>query len=523
MSGTQDWRIETDAQDYFGHQQKKLSVADRRPVIRKPSDLVGPGIAATAVRLTDFNDLLATYDGFFSADTDAINGPTNLEAYVGTVTSDSSLGGVQNFTGLTTGNKYQRVFNRNPGDAATIYWGAWELVGSGTGGGGTFTETLPMSIIDAKGDLIVGVADNEAVRQAVGADDTSLVADSDAIGGVKWLAQVIEVVEGTDITVDNTDPQRPVISGVSGNRFVNTDSRTVSSPGDQTITLTYVPKVGSIHVYWNGNSLPWSDWSVVDNIVTVPDPDSMFMAGDLLFVAYVADINAEVVTGSDYDVAVLAEPTLLGYWRLAEESGLVMVDSSGNGRDGVYTSDVILGETPILSNDPDTSAGMHGVAARGVVPYGSWMNVPTFTIESWIEVDNLSSGVLALPNRDTNARSWVQYVDSGGNYRFEKIATGIVPAVATATLDDTSRHYIGTTYDGSFLRQYIDGALVGSPVACTGDPSTLADLAIGATYAGDSTWWDLFYYKGKMSKVAYYSGAQSAAKFADRWDIGIAA
>lgn len=50
--------------------------------------------------------------------------------------------------------------------------------------------TLPVSIleslIDAKGDLIVGSADNTAIRKAVGANGLALVADSTAGGGVKW-------------------------------------------------------------------------------------------------------------------------------------------------------------------------------------------------------------------------------------------------------------------------------------------------------------------------------------------------
>lgn len=47
-------------------------------------------------------------------------------------------------------------------------------------------ETLPVSIIDAKGDLILGTAADTAARKAVGANDTLLVADSAQTEGVKW-------------------------------------------------------------------------------------------------------------------------------------------------------------------------------------------------------------------------------------------------------------------------------------------------------------------------------------------------
>ena len=42
------------------------------------------------------------------------------------------------------------------------------------------------TLVDAKGDLIVGSAADTAIRKAVGANDTVLVADSAQAGGVKW-------------------------------------------------------------------------------------------------------------------------------------------------------------------------------------------------------------------------------------------------------------------------------------------------------------------------------------------------
>lgn len=122
---SQNWRTATDAEDYFQQQQKQTVMNNRRPVIRKASDLVGPGIAATAVRITSFNDLLAQYNGFFSAVAGTFFAPTPYQPYVGWVSSDAELGGVQVFYGLEDGAVYRRVFNRNPADFATIIWGNW--------------------------------------------------------------------------------------------------------------------------------------------------------------------------------------------------------------------------------------------------------------------------------------------------------------------------------------------------------------------------------------------------------------
>lgn len=123
---TENWRTGTNAEDYFSHQQKRLALEQRRPVIRKASDLVGPGIDASAVRITDFNDALATFNGFFSAEGSALNAPAN-EDMTGWTSVDSELGGVQYFTGLVSGNRYIRTFRRAPFDPETITWAAWSI------------------------------------------------------------------------------------------------------------------------------------------------------------------------------------------------------------------------------------------------------------------------------------------------------------------------------------------------------------------------------------------------------------
>jgi lipoprotein-anchoring transpeptidase ErfK/SrfK len=48
------------------------------------------------------------------------------------------------------------------------------------------TAEIPDTIIDAKGDLIVGSAADTAARQAVGANGTVLTARSTAANGVAW-------------------------------------------------------------------------------------------------------------------------------------------------------------------------------------------------------------------------------------------------------------------------------------------------------------------------------------------------
>lgn len=152
---SQDWRITTGPEDYFRNEQKKLAMDQRRPVIRRAADLVGPGIGASAVRITDFNDVLATFNGYFSAfggAGGAANSPIPTGAavpLVGYTFMDSEFGGVQTFTNLEASVEYRRSFTRAPSAPDTLTWSTWTktFVGgpvgqqllSHSGTGGTLT------------------------------------------------------------------------------------------------------------------------------------------------------------------------------------------------------------------------------------------------------------------------------------------------------------------------------------------------------------------------------------------------
>lgn len=123
----ENWRLPVDAQDFFGNERKRLQMAQRRPAQRRRSDLVGPGIGPHTVRLADFDESLATYNGYFSAVAETPNAPTTDSHYVGFVTSDAELGGVQVFTALSTGDTYRRTFIRNVNDPSWLTWSGWVL------------------------------------------------------------------------------------------------------------------------------------------------------------------------------------------------------------------------------------------------------------------------------------------------------------------------------------------------------------------------------------------------------------
>ena len=66
------------------------------------------------------------------------------------------------------------------------------------------TTTIPTSLIDAKGDLIAGTADDTAGRLAVGTNNYVLTADSGESTGLKWAATADPTWENANNVLTNS-------------------------------------------------------------------------------------------------------------------------------------------------------------------------------------------------------------------------------------------------------------------------------------------------------------------------------
>lgn len=86
--------IITNAQDWMKDQQRRVSHQESRPQIRSAADLLGPGIAATAIQLVDWSSDETAFNGFFWSGPGAINGPDPTRSYIGTVVVTADGAGI---------------------------------------------------------------------------------------------------------------------------------------------------------------------------------------------------------------------------------------------------------------------------------------------------------------------------------------------------------------------------------------------------------------------------------------------
>lgn len=180
-------------------------------------------------------------------------------------------------------------------------------------------ETLPASLIDAKGDLIVGTADNTAARKAVGSDGQVLTADAASTGGIKWATPSSGFADPTT---------------TKGDLIVRGASATTRLPVGTNGTVLYADSTQSAGVKWA--SLPGADSG--------------------------ASRDPRWYTPSGYTrIDGFNDDTIGASW--------VKVDASGKSGNIVWTekSDVISASTG-LGGTADLSAELHGI----VVPLSSF-------------------------------------------------------------------------------------------------------------------------------------------------------
>jgi len=139
MGGQNSWRQAQTFTDLQRNTEKRVLSQERRPQIRTAADLLGPGIAAYAVEILDWNGDETAFNGFFFSGPGAINSPDPLNSkwYMGQTEATPDGFGLQWATEFRdiVGNVWPpRQFIRrffDPGSAGTRSFSAWAENGDG--------------------------------------------------------------------------------------------------------------------------------------------------------------------------------------------------------------------------------------------------------------------------------------------------------------------------------------------------------------------------------------------------------
>lgn len=208
----------------------------------------------------------------------------------------------------------------------------------------------------------------------------------------------------------------------------------------------------------------------------------------------------------EYSADVLLDNPLF-YYRLNESSGTVVVDSSGNARNGVYVNNPILQETGLLTNESSNKAVILDGSNNYInILYASWMNVGNnLSLEAIIKISSIAADtivsrrVAAVGSHVFHFRivngylTFIVFNSGGGYYTWFNFNYLLLADVI---------YHVGVTFNGSQIKFYVNGRLMDQSYCVITLPNaTTTDIDIGRDKTVASPYEP---YYGVIDEVAMY-------------------
>lgn len=193
-----------------------------------------------------------------------------------------------------------------------------------------------------------------------------------------------------------------------------------------------------------------------------------------------------------------------GVWHLDEivYNNDINYDSTANGNNGAWkdSNNSVGNATGIIdgANDFDTSD-------RIDITDNASLQSSIFTIEGWGRLNGSGWNTLASKGDWNVNKMW--FGNSDNNKLLLKLnRVAYSPYVSNTLLNDGKWHYLVGTYDGSYIRVYVDGNLDNTPYSSTGMSSTAGIFQI----SGNDGWGGVALWNGDIDEVRYSNVARSA-------------
>jgi len=205
---------------------------------------------------------------------------------------------------------------------------------------------------------------------------------------------------------------------------------------------------------------------------------------------------------------------LVGYWKFDDGSGTTAVDSSGSGNNGtlvngpVWTTGQLNGALNFDGVDDYVNAGTN-VPKPANLSFFAWVKRPIgvtsySTVASW---GGYSSG-------------WRLLIRRSDNSPYLQITCGAdtVPTIQdlfTAAIANDAWTFVGFTWDGSIVRNYVNGQTAGTASHTTCTSSGIKDTTSGFIIGRSSS---QYYYDNAIDEVRVYNRALSSVEILELYN-----
>lgn len=349
-------------------------------------------------------------------------------------------------------------------------------------GGDTLDEANETFTVTLTNPAHAALADAQGVGTIVDNDPPPSIAVGD-----------IEVLEGSSGTTNATfTVTLSAASGLPVTVNYATANGTASAGPD------YVGKSGTL------NFAPGTTSASVAVLVqgdVIDEPDETFnlnLTGPVN--ATLADAQAVALLRDD-DVPVAGG--LVAAYGFEETSGLQVSDASGRGHTGT-----ISGATRTASGRFGRALSFDGINDWVTVADTAALDLTTgMTLEAWVYPTLLSGWRSAMLKAQPGGLAYALYAHDNVPRPAAYINTGSeLSAIGTAALPLNAWSHLASTYDGSTLRFYVNGALVGTRVAPGSIVTSTSPLRMG----GNAVWGEWF--RGRLDEVRVYDRPLSQAE-----------
>ncbi len=279
--------------------------------------------------------------------------------------------------------------------------------------------------------------------------------------------------------------------------------------GNVTVSATATDAVGVVGVQFllNGSPIGAEDttapYSIVWNSIGVAN------GGPYTLAARARDNAANQTTSTAVSVTVSngAVPGLVAAYSFNEGTGTTLVDRSGRGHTGT-----ISGATWSTQGRFGSALSFDGVNDWVTVSDTVALDLTTgMTLEAWVQPSSLGGWRNVIIKERANGETYNLYAHTDSNTPAVFIVNASAPgtplgAMGTSAIQINSWTHVAATYDGTTLRIYVNGVLIGTRAGGGAMLTSTGVLRIG----GNGVWGEFF--QGRIDEIRIYNRALTLAE-----------